>query len=1099
MSGKHAKVKCIISAILAFNLFGFASTSYAESSSSVEVNDAPRVDVEQLVGSVSESVVDGSLLSEAETVSEPSATPAVANPASAEIADAPASDTEAESPNSGLSYAQPSENDFEFDLSSRTITELKTGYVASLTAEQKKDIRLIIPAEINGVAVECIGKNAFYSSTNRELVFTQLDLSQTTSLRSIGSNAFRYANKLVGDLILPDSITTLGESAFADCGYNGILRLPHNSAFTAIPLQAFSGTPFTGTLEIPASVISLGKSAFSDTLFSGSLEIPEGVEEMWSSAFAGCKNITSVSIPSTLDFKSASTTGQHFQGCASLEQITFASSSNVTTLYSQMFTECKNLKVLYLPDSVTSFDAKAFYNCGLKTIYLPAHATVTANAGSFLYACDNAVAVCPDEASYAWYKTQFGTAQQKYLGYPTTVSFDAGSYGKNPPVIDRLSGQAFNRIKDAATGIWAVDAEYELPNLVNDEQPGFTTPWSFVAAPTVAITASSVIQGTSPTLKAGQPVLVEPEFEYEEIYKVYDGKESYLKVKGSHPLAKEESAARVGDYVFYYAWVVWDSVTSPGGKIVKQGFDNTFGLTDVADSTLQPYRYYTVQSYLYQKTATGWVKAKGSYTQFLYALISPAQPDVRPVLSADEPSNLEGFPGLTLAEGSSPGSITWNAEQALTEGTHAYAWTYTPDVVADKAANYKTATGTFDVRVVDGEVVSLVSFDTCDGEALDSIDVALGETLPADTVAVRDGYVFSGWYKDEAYSQPWKPEDRVLQSMTLYARWGRSGSVVLPSGGTLVVDGKEVDVETAAIGINHKLDVTPKAKEALESLEGIKLPEGGSEVAGFFELNLVVGGQEYETAEFGGSPPVVTISFPVAADKRYTVIHLKHDGTLESIDSKADSVAGTLSFAVGSLSPFMVLSQASQTSPTFYAVTFDSKGGHGPESIMVSAGTSMPVPKDPTRLGFKFAGWFTDEVCAQEWDFDSPVSGAMTLYAKWELDPIPDPTPDPSPDPGGPDDPDNPVDPDEPGDPSNPDNPSDLPTPSINDSVAGNSSDSEAEMSGSATTPHNRLGFMIPRTGDDALRLLLLLSSAVIALSVGIYSVRKMRRGRRSK
>jgi len=40
-------------------------------------------------------------------------------------------------------------------------------------------------------------------------------------------------------------------------------------------------------------------------------------------------------------------------------------------------------------------------------------------------------------------------------------------------------------------------------------------------------------------------------------------------------------------------------------------------------------------------------------------------------------------------------------------------------------------------------------------------------------------------------------------------------------------------------------------------------------------------------------------------------------------------------------------------------------------------------PADPTRDGYTFGGWYTDEVCTQAYDFSTPVTADLTLYAKW--------------------------------------------------------------------------------------------------------------------
>ena len=48
-----------------------------------------------------------------------------------------------------------------------------------------------------------------------------------------------------------------------------------------------------------------------------------------------------------------------------------------------------------------------------------------------------------------------------------------------------------------------------------------------------------------------------------------------------------------------------------------------------------------------------------------------------------------------------------------------------------------------------------------------------------------------------------------------------------------------------------------------------------------------------------------------------------------------------------------------------------------------AANGSITKPADPTREGYTFAGWYTDEACTEEYKFDAAVTADMTLYAKW--------------------------------------------------------------------------------------------------------------------
>ena len=51
--------------------------------------------------------------------------------------------------------------------------------------------------------------------------------------------------------------------------------------------------------------------------------------------------------------------------------------------------------------------------------------------------------------------------------------------------------------------------------------------------------------------------------------------------------------------------------------------------------------------------------------------------------------------------------------------------------------------------------------------------------------------------------------------------------------------------------------------------------------------------------------------------------------------------------------------------------------------FQTTADGKLVKPADPTRDGYTFGGWFTDEACTQAYDFIAPVTADLTLYAKW--------------------------------------------------------------------------------------------------------------------
>lgn len=92
-----------------------------------------------------------------------------------------------------------------------------------------------------------------------------------------------------------------------------------------------------------------------------------------------------------------------------------------------------------------------------------------------------------------------------------------------------------------------------------------------------------------------------------------------------------------------------------------------------------------------------------------------------------------------------------------------------------------------------------------------------------------------------------------------------------------------------------------------------------------------------------------------------------------------------------------------------YTLGFNSNNGTFIDSQNIAGGAQATEPDPPTRPGFTFAGWYTDNgTFANPYDFSSAVNSDMTLFAKWISKPsepeppittepnIPNPVPNPT-------------------------------------------------------------------------------------------------------
>jgi len=69
--------------------------------------------------------------------------------------------------------------------------------------------------------------------------------------------------------------------------------------------------------------------------------------------------------------------------------------------------------------------------------------------------------------------------------------------------------------------------------------------------------------------------------------------------------------------------------------------------------------------------------------------------------------------------------------------------------------------------------------------------------------------------------------------------------------------------------------------------------------------------------------------------------------------------------------------------PETFKVTFDSKGGSTVATANVEKDAKVEKPENPIKMGNIFYNWYTEEALENLYDFETPVTADITLYAKW--------------------------------------------------------------------------------------------------------------------
>ena len=181
------------------------------------------------------------------------------------------------------------------------------------------------------------------------------------SLNVIPEWTFWGCTSLSGNLVIPNSVTKIGDNAFYNCkGFNGTLTLSNNlKVIGEYAFERCSG--FTGNLTLPNSVTTIGSSAFYNCSgFTGNLTIPNSVTTIEERAFLGCSGFTgNLTIPNSVTTIGPSA----FFGCSGFKG-NMTISNSVTTIGKQAFYECYGFTGdLTIPNSVTTIENSTFENC----------------------------------------------------------------------------------------------------------------------------------------------------------------------------------------------------------------------------------------------------------------------------------------------------------------------------------------------------------------------------------------------------------------------------------------------------------------------------------------------------------------------------------------------------------------------------------------------------------------------------------------------------------------------------------------------------------------------------------------------------------------
>ena len=184
------------------------------------------------------------------------------------------------------------------------------------------------------------------------------------SVKTIGQSAFANADSLA-ELDIPSSVTVIEPYAFE---YNdAITEMILPEGIETISYSVFKDCDSLTTVKLPSTLRSIGNSAFESCDVLSSVEFNEGLESIGMYIFTNVPNVKEVTVPSTVtdaDYMFENSSVETVNVAYGMERLpdSLCAASGVTTLN--------------MPDTVTDMGSNTFSrNEGIKEYTVPAHIT----------------------------------------------------------------------------------------------------------------------------------------------------------------------------------------------------------------------------------------------------------------------------------------------------------------------------------------------------------------------------------------------------------------------------------------------------------------------------------------------------------------------------------------------------------------------------------------------------------------------------------------------------------------------------------------------------------------------------------------------------
>ncbi len=263
------------------------------------------------------------------------------------------------------------ESEIETETDRETQTEIETE-VETLpdhgTEQITEDDSSTHVTESDGTFILALSEDESYYTVislanTQETVLNIPETFKGLPVKAIENYAFSYCDQIV-EVVIPDSVETIGSSAFAYCSsLTYVKQLPVN--LKVINDSVFLKCQSLQSIELPSGLEIIGSFAFFGCVALQSVNIPESVKKIDTHAFFECYELKLGKLPESMEFIGS----EAFRGTLSNYDLAFP--KGITEIEPQSFYNT-GISSLTVPDGVERIGIYAFSACGnLTSVSLP--------------------------------------------------------------------------------------------------------------------------------------------------------------------------------------------------------------------------------------------------------------------------------------------------------------------------------------------------------------------------------------------------------------------------------------------------------------------------------------------------------------------------------------------------------------------------------------------------------------------------------------------------------------------------------------------------------------------------------------------------------